>query len=568
MSLPQFFEALMLLCFAASWPFSIAKAIRTKVVAGKSPMFMGVIEAGYLAGICYKLTGTCDAVIWLYVLNLLIVGADMALYFRYRGNAPARGAAAPGGVGRRMAAGVGGVGRTGGAAGGFSRVFSASALPARIGGMKRIVRLFGGRARAAALSAAFVLAGSRPGFAADAPAAAWSRTEISPEPGVARVDLRREDPPCDVAMVSLDRAARPDVRLCVRSPGGGLFAARPVPDLARELAAGAPGGGGGLRVLAGTNGDFFDNGAGSPTFGMPLGLVVSGGELLTTGHIKPEVLYADPAETLCERSGPDGRRRLSLDRLVFRGRIRRPGAGGSVVTNEFRLVNPLLAGLDPDPTKQPAELALLTARWTAPLPAPGVRIRARRPGAAEGLLAPLPVRASLDVLGPVEAGDTLSGDPFEGAIVGLGAAAGTARALAAAAGAARPAPSLDAALEGGPGADGAVLEEAIRPWTHPLRGGETVDTHERADYPRTMLGLGPDKVVLFVADGRSDRSRGLPSREAAALLAAEGCTDAVQFDGGGSATLLVGDRIANRPSDGRPRPVANGLFLAAPAPAP
>ena len=89
MTLPQFFEALMLLCFAASWPFSIAKALRTKVVAGKSPMFMGIIEAGYVAGILYKLSGTPDFVLALYVLNLLVVGTDLFLYFRYRNNRPA-----------------------------------------------------------------------------------------------------------------------------------------------------------------------------------------------------------------------------------------------------------------------------------------------------------------------------------------------------------------------------------------------------------------------------------------------------------------------------------------------
>lgn len=33
------FEIVMLLCFAASWPFSIVKALRTKVVIGKSPVF-------------------------------------------------------------------------------------------------------------------------------------------------------------------------------------------------------------------------------------------------------------------------------------------------------------------------------------------------------------------------------------------------------------------------------------------------------------------------------------------------------------------------------------------------
>ena len=86
--LPSVFEAVMLLCFAASWPFSIAKSLRTKVVTGKSPMFMGIIEVGYVAGILYKLSGTPDFVLALYVLNLLIVGTDLLLYFRYRHNAP------------------------------------------------------------------------------------------------------------------------------------------------------------------------------------------------------------------------------------------------------------------------------------------------------------------------------------------------------------------------------------------------------------------------------------------------------------------------------------------------
>ena len=81
----QIFEIIMLLCFAASWPFSIVKALRTKVVAGKSPLFMSLIEIGYVSGILYK--ATCphtDWRIWLYVLNLIIVGTDLFLYFLYR----------------------------------------------------------------------------------------------------------------------------------------------------------------------------------------------------------------------------------------------------------------------------------------------------------------------------------------------------------------------------------------------------------------------------------------------------------------------------------------------------
>lgn len=91
MDISAIFEAIMLLCFAAGWPFSIAKTLRTRVVAGKSPLFMGIVEAGYLAGILFKLTGKADAVLWLYVFNFCIVAADLALYFRFRGGQdPAR----------------------------------------------------------------------------------------------------------------------------------------------------------------------------------------------------------------------------------------------------------------------------------------------------------------------------------------------------------------------------------------------------------------------------------------------------------------------------------------------
>lgn len=79
------FEILMLLCFAFSWPFSIIKSIRTKVVLGKSPIFMIIIIIGYIMGILHKLFYSFDWVIWLYVFNLVIVGTDLILYFCYIG---------------------------------------------------------------------------------------------------------------------------------------------------------------------------------------------------------------------------------------------------------------------------------------------------------------------------------------------------------------------------------------------------------------------------------------------------------------------------------------------------
>lgn len=76
------FEIIMLLCFSAAWPFSIARALRSRSTQGKSPIFSGVIFAGYVAGIIHKTNCTPDSIIWLYVFNTVLVLADMVLYLR------------------------------------------------------------------------------------------------------------------------------------------------------------------------------------------------------------------------------------------------------------------------------------------------------------------------------------------------------------------------------------------------------------------------------------------------------------------------------------------------------
>ncbi len=73
----------MLLCFGISWPISIAKTIRTRTVAGKSPIFMVVIILGYLCGVLHKLFYAYDWVVFLYVLNMMMVAVDLGLYLHY-----------------------------------------------------------------------------------------------------------------------------------------------------------------------------------------------------------------------------------------------------------------------------------------------------------------------------------------------------------------------------------------------------------------------------------------------------------------------------------------------------
>jgi len=85
------FEALMLILFGVSWPVSIAKALRTRFVRGKSPLFMVLVIIGYACGVTHKIinpdaTGHVHPVVWLYALNLAMVAFDLSLYLRYRNN--------------------------------------------------------------------------------------------------------------------------------------------------------------------------------------------------------------------------------------------------------------------------------------------------------------------------------------------------------------------------------------------------------------------------------------------------------------------------------------------------
>ncbi|WAC06359.1 MAG: hypothetical protein OS130_08795 [Thermodesulfobacteriota bacterium] len=77
------FEAIMLICFGVSWPVSIAKALRTKVVAGKSPLFMGIVWIGYLSGIIHKILYSFDWIISLYIFNMIMVSIEFILYYKY-----------------------------------------------------------------------------------------------------------------------------------------------------------------------------------------------------------------------------------------------------------------------------------------------------------------------------------------------------------------------------------------------------------------------------------------------------------------------------------------------------
>jgi hypothetical protein len=79
-------------------------------------------------------------------------------------------------------------------------------------------------------------------------------------------------------------------------------------------------------------------------------------------------------------------------------------------------------------------------------------------------------------------------------------------------------------------------------------------------YPRAALAVAGDRLLAVACDGRTRRDAGMTLPELADTLIALGATEALNLDGGGSASLVYAGRLRNRPReehgvdllDGRP----------------
>jgi exopolysaccharide biosynthesis protein len=83
-------------------------------------------------------------------------------------------------------------------------------------------------------------------------------------------------------------------------------------------------------------------------------------------------------------------------------------------------------------------------------------------------------------------------------------------------------------------------------------------------HPRTAVGVRADgRILLVTVDGRQpERSVGMTIAELSALLLELGAVEAVNMDGGGSTTMVVGGRVVNSPSDlTGERPVGDALLV-------
>lgn len=126
-----------------------------------------------------------------------------------------------------------------------------------------------------------------------------------------------------------------------------------------------------------------------------------------------------------------------------------------------------------------------------------------------------------------------------------------------------------------PPARASVPSLLIGGWPRILHGGASVAGRASADegtisrnaevrHPRTAVGVTRDRktLLLVTVDGRSAASVGMTLVELADFMKSLGAWDALNFDGGGSTTMVIGDRVVNTPSDRTgEREVGSALFI-------
>lgn len=88
----EILEVIMIVSFGFSWPLNVLKSYKARTTKGKSLAFLLLIFFGYIAGIASKFVNESYManiaekwyVLFFYVLNFIMVGADLIMYIRNR----------------------------------------------------------------------------------------------------------------------------------------------------------------------------------------------------------------------------------------------------------------------------------------------------------------------------------------------------------------------------------------------------------------------------------------------------------------------------------------------------
>ncbi len=118
------------------------------------------------------------------------------------------------------------------------------------------------------------------------------------------------------------------------------------------------------------------------------------------------------------------------------------------------------------------------------------------------------------------------------------------------------------------------ITEMVGGWGHIVTAGantaassiavEGSMSHENDRHPRSAMGYNQDKSKLYLIaiDGRTTLSAGMNLSEMANFMIDElGIWEGLNFDGGGSTTLMAGSQTINNPSGTVQRAVANTLLV-------
>ena len=92
----------------------------------------------------------------------------------------------------------------------------------------------------------------------------------------------------------------------------------------------------------------------------------------------------------------------------------------------------------------------------------------------------------------------------------------------------------------------------------------TISRNAEMRHPRTSVGFSRDSSTLYIltVDGRSQASVGMTLVELASVMRELGAWQAMNFDGGGSTTMVVDGKVVNHPSDKEgERAVGNALLV-------
>ena len=303
-----------------------------------------------------------------------------------------------------------------------------------------------------------------------------------------------------------------------------------------------------VTVLAAVNGDFFELKSGE-----------NENEQVIDGEwwkgLKVTDSPYDTYDNVHVQFGIDAAERPLMDRFILDGRALSRGVATPIITVNF------------NPSGNPEGTALYTPRFGRSTPRDTTR------QTAEVALVNAGQRGDTIVFVRRGAVSATSGTviPENGAVLaayGPGLRLDEVRAMA-------DGDTVRVVLTTLPRSRGGAPKLLIGGWPRILRDGEnvapeaptvegTISRNAEVKHPRTAIGFSRDSSMLYLltVDGRSEQSVGVTLTDLAELMKRVGAWQAMNFDGGGSTTMVIEGALVNKPTDATgEREVGNALLL-------